>query len=198
MTYMMTIDLDISTLLIMVLSTVFTMITMKTIMISMKSQIPITPSFIFNQVITITMTRTTSSIMTSVTNMLKLITEIIMLIIHLRRQVIITTVYHTMILSLTAYLTMTNSHTTMDIPTSMSTWPTTAKWVMTTMKISRIIESSDTDTQMTIQWTSSSTGNGHMTYPTQDSDTICMDLITVTTDTLLMPLLSMAIMQTHT
>ena len=102
MTHMMTIDLDISTLLIMVLSTVFTMITMKTIMISMKSQIPITPSFIFNQVITITMTRTTSSIMTSVTNMLKLITEIIMLIIHLRRQVIITTVYHTMILSLTA------------------------------------------------------------------------------------------------
>ena len=79
----------------------------------------------------------------------------------------------------------------------MSTWPTTVKWVMTTMKISRIIESSDTDTQMTIQWTSSSTGNGHMTYPTQDSDTICMDLITVTTDTLLMPLLSMAIMQTH-
>ena len=102
MTYMMTIDLDISTLLIMVLSTVFTMITMKTIMISMKFRIPITPSFIFNQVITITMTRTTSSIMTSVTNMLKLITEIIMLIIHLRRQVIITTVYHTMILSLTA------------------------------------------------------------------------------------------------
>ena len=53
------------------------------------------------------------------------------------------------------------------------------------------------DTQMTIQWTSSFTGNGHMTYPTQDSDTICMDLITVTMDTLLMPLLSMAIMQTH-
>ena len=102
MTHMMTIDLDISTLLIMVLNTVFTMITMKTIMISMKSRIPITPSFIFNQVITITMTRTTSSIMTLVTNMLKLITEIIMLIIHLRRQVIITTVYHTMILSLTA------------------------------------------------------------------------------------------------
>ena len=80
----------------------------------------------------------------------------------------------------------------------MSTWHTTVKWVMTTMKISRIIESSDTDTQMTIQWISSSTGNGLMTYPTQDSDTICMDLITVTTDTLLMPLLSMAIMQTHT
>ena len=102
MKYMMTIDLVISTLLIMVPFIVFTMIPMMTMMISMKSQIHITPSFIFNQVITITMTRTTSSIMTSVTNMLKLITEIIMLIIHLRRQVIITTVYHTMILSLTA------------------------------------------------------------------------------------------------
>jgi hypothetical protein len=141
MTYMMTIELDISTLLIMVLSTVFTMIIMKTIMISMKSQIHITPSFIFNQVITITMMRTTSSIMTLVTNILKLITEIIMLTIHLRRQVIITTVYHTMMLSLMACLTKTNSHTTTDIPISTSTWPTTAKWVMITMKIFHIIES---------------------------------------------------------
>ena len=121
MTHMMTIDLDMSTLLIMELSTVFTMITMKTIMISMKSQIPITPSFIFNQVITITMTRMMSSIMTSAINMLKLITEIIMLIIHLRRQVIIMTVYHTMMLSLTVCLTMINSHTITDIPTSTST-----------------------------------------------------------------------------
>ena len=92
MTNMMTIDLVISTLLIMVLSTVSTMITMMTIMIYMKYQIPITHSFIFNQVITITMTRTMSSITTSAINMLKLITEIIMPIIHLRGQVIITTV----------------------------------------------------------------------------------------------------------
>ena len=144
------------------------------------------------------MTRTTSSTTTSVTNMLKLITEIIMLIIHLRRLVIIVTVYHIMIHSLTACLTMTNSHTTTDIPTSTSTWPTMAKWVMITMKISHIIESWDTDTLMTIQWINSPTGNGHMTYPTQDSDTICMDLTTVMTDTLLMPLLSMVILQTHT
>ena len=89
-----------------------------------------------------------------------------------------------MMLSLMVCLIMINSHTTTDIPTSTSTWPTMAKWVMTTMKISHIIESWDTDTQMTIQWTSSSTGNGHMTYPTQDSDTICMDLTTVMTDTL--------------
>jgi hypothetical protein len=198
MTYMTTIELDISTLLIMVLSTVFMMIIIKTIMISMKSQIHITPSFIFNQVITITMMRTTSSIMTSVTNILKLITEIIMLTIHLRRQVIITTVYHTMKLSLMACLTMTNSHTTTDILTSTSTWPITAKWVMITMKICHIIESWDTDTQMTIQWINSSTGNGLMTNPIQDMDTICMDLTTGTTDTLLMPRLSMVIMQTHT
>jgi hypothetical protein len=37
-----------------------------------------------------------------------------------------------------------------------------------------------------------------MTSPIQDLDTICMDLTTGTTDTLLMPLLSMVIMQTHT
>ena len=76
----------------MVQNIVFTMITMTIIMISMKSKIHITPSFIFNQVITITMTRTMSSITTSAINMLKLITEIIMPIIHLRGQVIITTV----------------------------------------------------------------------------------------------------------
>ena len=121
MKYMMTIDLVISTLLIMVPFIVFTMIPMMTMMISMKSQIHITPSFIFNQVITITMTRMMSSIMTSAINMLKLITEIIMLIIHLRRQVIIMTVYHTMMLSLTVCLTMINSHTITDIPTSTST-----------------------------------------------------------------------------
>jgi hypothetical protein len=62
----------------MVPNIVFKMITMMTIMIFMKSQIHITPSFIFNQVIEITMTRMMSSIMTSAINMLKLITEIIM------------------------------------------------------------------------------------------------------------------------
>ena len=108
MTCMMTIELVISTLLIMVLNTLFTMITMTTIMIFMKYQIPITPSFIFNQVTTITMTRTMSSIMTSATNMLKLITVTIMVIIHLRKQVIIKTVYHTMMLSLSEFLTMTS------------------------------------------------------------------------------------------
>ena len=167
----------------------------------MKSKIHITPSFIFNQVATITMMRTTSTIMTSATNMHKLITVIIMLTIHLRKQVIIATVYHIMMLSLTVCLTMTNSHTTTDIPTNMSTWPITATWVMITMKIlkiSHIMESLDTATQMTIQWTSSFTGNGRMTYPTQDLDTICMDLTMVTMDTFSTPLLSMAISQTHT
>ena len=89
---------------------------------------------------------------------------------------------------------MTNSHTTTDILTNTSTWPTTVKWVMTTMKTSHIIESSDMDTQMTIQWTSSFMDNGPMTYHTQDLDTICMDSTTVMMDTLLIPLLSMVTM----
>ena len=64
---------------------------------------------------------------------------------------------------------------------------------MKILKISRIMESWDTAIQMTIQWTSSFTGNGRMTYPTQDLDTICMDLIMVTMDIFSTPLLSMAI-----
>ena len=100
-TCMMTIDSVISILLIMVLNMAYMMITMMTHTMSMKSKIHITPSFIFNQVATITMTRTTSTIMTSAINMHKLITVIIMLTIHLRKQVIIATVYHIMMLSLT-------------------------------------------------------------------------------------------------
>ena len=201
MTCMMTIELVISMRLIMALNTVSTMITMMNTTMYMKSKIHITPSFIFNQVTIITMTRTMNSIMTSATNMLKLIMVIIMVTIHLRKRVIIVMVYHTMILSPTVCLIMINSHTTTDILTSTSTWPTMVTWVMITtkiLKISRIIESSDMDTQMTIQWTSSFMGNGRMIYPIQDSDTICMDLNTVMTDTLLTPLLRMVILQTHT
>ena len=195
MTCTMTMDLVISNPCIMALNTFFTMITMMTITIFIKSQIPTTPSFIFNQVATMAMTKTMSTIMTSATNMLKLITVIIMVIIHLSKQVIITMVCHIMMISLTACLTMTNSLRTTDIPISMSTWLTTAKWVTIVMKISHTIESLDMDTQMTIQWTSSFMGSGPMIYPIQDLDTTCMDLTTVTKDTLLMLLLCMTYMQ---
>ena len=195
MTCILTMDLVISNPCIMELNTFFTMITMMTITIFIKSQIPTTPSFIFNQVATMAMTKTMSTIMTSATSMLKLITVTIRVTIHSSKQVITTMVYHIMMISLTACLTMTNSPRTTVIPISMSTWLTTAKWVTIVMKISHTIESLDMDTQMTIQWTSSFMGNGPMIYPIQDSDTTCMDLITVTKDTLLMLLLCMTYMQ---